>query len=98
MICEDHSFPSYYCDEVDLCWLEAVNKHKKLKGLLETLQNLRLEFFISHKYLLLLIAISKTEVITSEHLQRVFVAFELKVSLFLDNFLNFLYCIFCFVI
>ena len=45
MICEDHSSPSYYCDEVDLCWLEAVNKHKKLKGLLEALQNLRLEYF-----------------------------------------------------
>ena len=39
MIFEDHSTPYYYCDEVDLCWLEAVNKQKKLRGLLEVLQN-----------------------------------------------------------
>ena len=96
MICENHSTPCYYCDEVDLCWLEAVNKQKKLKGLWEAL--LKLLNFISPKYLLLLIAISKTEVITSEHLQSAFVAFELKVSLFLHNFLNLLYYIFCFVI
>ena len=44
MIYEDHSSPSYYCDEVDLCWLETVNKQKKLKGLLRSSTKFGLAF------------------------------------------------------
>ncbi|XP_065884462.1 protein Jade-1-like isoform X2 [Dysidea avara] len=33
MINEDHSFTTYDCDDVDLCWLEAVKKQKKYKAL-----------------------------------------------------------------
>ena len=32
MINEDHSSTTYDCDDIDLCWLEAVNKQKKYKG------------------------------------------------------------------
>ena len=84
MICEDHSSPSYYCDDIDLCWLETVNKQKKLKGLLRSSTSWGLHFCASLNADMSSLAISKTQAITPEHLQRSFVAFELKVHLFLN--------------
>ena len=89
MICEDHSSPTYYCDEVDLCWLEAVNKQKKLKGkkLKGLFGSIRACIFVPLWIpIFLYLAISKTEVIASEDLQKAIVAFELKVSLFLYSY------------
>lgn len=79
MICEDHSIPTYDCDDVDLCWLEAVNKQKKLKGLLRNSTKL------GPVTLFMCIAISKNEVVTSEDLQKAIVAFELKVRLIVKS-------------
>ena len=93
MICEDHSSPTYDCDDVDLCWLEAVNKQKKLKGLLGSSTKLGPVTFVPPW---ICVAISKSEVVTSEDLQKAIVAFELKVrlivksvSLFLSFFIYF---------
>ena len=85
MICEDHSSPTYYCDDVDLCWLDTVNSQKKLKGLHRSSTNLGLAFSCLFEHDMSSLAVSKTQAITSENLQKAFVAFDLKVCLFRNS-------------